>query len=83
MAEDITPHVPSWPHDSPIEVEYPPPPGVPGPPGPPGADGADGATGPAGPAGPAGPGVPAGGLTGQILVKKSDADFDCEWQTPV
>jgi len=74
MAGEVTPHVPSWPHDSPIEVEYPPPPGVPGPPGPPGADGATG---------PAGPGVPAGGLTGQILVKKSDADFDCEWQTPV
>jgi len=27
--------------------------------------------------------VPPGGVTGQILVKKSDADFDCEWQTPV
>lgn len=29
-----------------------------------------------------GEGVPAGGTTGQILVKKSEADFDTEWQTP-
>ena len=29
-----------------------------------------------------GQGVPAGGDTGQILVKKSEADFDTEWQTP-
>lgn len=47
-----------------------------------------GKTGPAGPAGPAGPkgdtgpagpGVVAGGTTGQILVKKSNANYDTEW----
>ena len=27
-----------------------------------------------------GNGIPAGGKTGQLLVKKSDADYDCEWQ---
>lgn len=31
--------------------------------------------------GPAGAGVPAGGTTGQGLVKSSDADFDTEWGT--
>jgi hypothetical protein len=29
--------------------------------------------------GPAGPGVPAGGTTGQALVKNSNADYDTEW----
>ena len=41
-----------------------------------------GDTGPAGPAGdpgPAGPGVATGGTTGQVLAKKSDANFDTEW----
>lgn len=27
-------------------------------------------------------GLPPGGLTGQILRKKSDADYDVEWVTP-
>lgn len=34
-----------------------------------------------GPAGPAGQGVPAGGTTGQALVKNSNADFDTKWAT--
>ena len=52
-----------------------------------GPAGAAGATGPAGPAGaagptgPAGPGVPAGGTTGQFLIKHSDADYDAAWFT--
>lgn len=29
-----------------------------------------------------GPGVPAGGTTGQVLVKASDADFDTQWVDP-
>ena len=33
------------------------------------------------PSGPAGPGVAEGGTTGQILAKKSDADYDTEWIT--
>ena len=69
------------------------PKGDPGPQGPPGEDGAPGAQGeqgPPGPAGqdgaegpqgPAGPGVAAGGTAGQILRKKSDADYDTEWVT--
>ena len=32
-----------------------------------------------GPQGPAGPGVATGGTTGQVLAKKSDANFDTEW----
>lgn len=36
---------------------------------------------PQGETGEVGPGVQAGGTTGQILVKKSDADFDTEWKT--
>lgn len=32
-----------------------------------------------GPQGPAGPGVATGGTTGQILAKKSNANFDTEW----
>lgn len=68
--------------------------GDPGPQGPPGEDGAPGAQGeqgPPGPAGqdgaqgpqgPAGPGVAAGGTTGQVLVKSSDADYDTEWADP-
>ena len=38
-----------------------------------------GKTGPQGPAGSAGPGVAAGGTTGQVLAKKSDANYDTEW----
>ena len=52
------------------------PQGEQGPPGPAGQDGAEG------PQGPAGPGVAAGGTTGQVLVKSSDADYDTEWKTP-
>ena len=52
------------------------PKGDPGPQGPPGEDGAPGAQGPAG------PGVAAGGTTGQVLVKSSDADYDTEWADP-
>jgi hypothetical protein len=33
-------------------------------------------------AGPAGPGAPSGGLTGQVLMKLSDADYDFAWVTP-
>ena len=46
-----------------------------------------GATGPQGPQGEQGPkgdtgeGVAAGGTTGQVLVKSSDADYDTEWGT--
>lgn len=36
---------------------------------------------PQGETGETGPGVQVGGTTGQILVKKSDADFDTEWKT--
>lgn len=44
--------------------------------GPIGPAGQDGATGPAG------PGVATGGTTGQVLVKKSNTDYDTEWQDP-
>lgn len=44
--------------------------------GPIGPAGQDGATGPAG------PGVAAGGTTGQVLVKKSNTDYDTEWTDP-
>lgn len=47
-----------------------------GPQGPQGARGATGATGPAG------QGIPAGGATGQILVKRSGTDYDTNWATP-
>ncbi len=39
----------------------------------------DGADGQPGQTGPAGPGVPAGGSKGQVLKKKSAADYDTEW----
>jgi hypothetical protein len=26
-------------------------------------------------------GIPAGGVAGNVLVKKSDLDYDCEWTT--
>ena len=47
-----------------------------------GEQGEQGIQGPAGiegPQGPAGEGVPAGGTAGQVLTKKSDADYDTEW----
>ena len=52
------------------------PQGKTGPQGPQGKPGADGKTGPQGPAG---PGVAAGGTTGQLLVKKSNTNYDTEW----
>lgn len=62
--------------------------GVMGPTGPQGPTGATGAQGPQGDPGPQGPagaagadgvGVPAGGTTGQALVKASNVDYDTEW----
>lgn len=50
--------------------------------GPQGPQGARGATGATGPQGPSGQGIPAGGATGQILVKRSGADYDTNWATP-
>lgn len=47
--------------------------------GPQGPQGERGATGAAGPAG---QGIPAGGTTGQMLVKRSGADYDTNWATP-
>jgi hypothetical protein len=53
--------------------------------GPEGLDGATGATGPigatgeTGATGPAGVGIAEGGLTGQVLAKKSNDDYDTEW----
>lgn len=32
--------------------------------------------------GPAGPGLPTGGLTGDIIVKKTNADYDYEFKSP-
>jgi hypothetical protein len=43
--------------------------------------GAAGPTGSQGPVGPAGPGVVTGGFTGQVLAKKSNANYDTEWVT--
>ena len=53
--------------------------GDPGPEGPAGPKGDPGPEGPAGQQGPAGQGVPAGGTAGQVLAKKSGADYDTEW----
>jgi hypothetical protein len=47
--------------------------------GPAGPPGAPGAVGPAGPTGPAG--TPEGGLTGQVLTKLSDDDYDVSWES--
>jgi len=41
--------------------------------------GKQGPTGPEGPTGPAGPGFPAGGTTGQMLTKSSNADYATQW----
>jgi hypothetical protein len=43
--------------------------------------GAAGPTGSQGPIGPVGPGVVTGGFTGQVLAKKTNADYDTEWVT--
>ena len=59
-----------------------------GPAGPQGPIGEQGPQGPEGPAGPKGdpgepgPGVPAGGVAGQVLTKKSGTDYDTEWKDP-
>ena len=44
-----------------------------------GAKGDKGDKGDTGETGPAGPGVPSGGTAGQVLKKKSAADYDAEW----
>ncbi|MFD0792761.1 hypothetical protein ACFQZX_03990 [Mucilaginibacter litoreus] len=53
--------------------------GIPGEQGPPGEPGPAGLDGSPGLDGSSGPGVAAGGTTGQILTKLSDADYDTEW----
>ena len=45
------------------------------------AQGPQGPKGDTGPQGPTGSGMPSEGLTGQVLAKKTDADFDLEWKT--
>jgi hypothetical protein len=44
-----------------------------------GPSGPQGVSGPQGPSGPVGPGVPAGGLTNQVLVKATNADYSTTW----
>jgi len=56
--------------------------GAPGPQGPQGEQGIQGPPGPQGEPGSPGEGVPTGGTTGQILAKKSAADYDTEWINP-
>ena len=46
-----------------------------------GDPGAKGEQGPAGQKGDPGEGIPTGGTSGQVLIKKSDADYDTEWTT--
>lgn len=46
-----------------------------------GDPGAKGEQGPAGQKGDPGEGIPTGGASGQVLIKKSDADYDAEWTT--
>ena len=58
------------------------PTGPTGPKGDTGETGPAGETGPQGPTGPAGPGVPAGGVPGQLLAKKTVDDYDGEWVDP-
>lgn len=53
-----------------------------GAPGPAGADGKDGAPGPQGEPGKDGEGVPPGGAAGQVLAKKTAADYDTQWIDP-
>ena len=47
-----------------------------------GPQGPAGKQGPAGVNGPAGPGVATGGTIGQVLAKKSNANYDTEWIVP-
>lgn len=56
--------------------------GPPGPEGPQGPAGIAGAEGPPGPAGKDGEGVPPGGAAGQVLAKKTAADYDTQWIDP-
>lgn len=56
--------------------------GPPGPEGPQGPAGIAGADGPPGPAGKDGEGVPPGGAAGQVLAKKTAADYDTQWIDP-
>lgn len=53
-----------------------------GPEGPRGPQGLAGADGPPGPAGKDGEGVPPGGAAGQVLAKKTAADYDTQWIDP-
>jgi len=53
-----------------------------GPKGDPGSEGAQGPAGEPGPKGDPGEGVPAGGTSGQVLSKTSDADYDTQWVEP-
>ncbi len=46
-----------------------------------GDPGAKGEQGPAGQKGDPGEGIPTGGTSGQVLIKKSDANYDTEWTT--
>lgn len=46
-----------------------------------GDPGDKGEQGPAGQKGDSGEGIPIGGTSGQVLIKKSDADYDTEWTT--
>lgn len=41
-----------------------------------------GTQGPSGPTGATGPGVQAGGTTGQVLAKNSNANYDTTWVAP-
>lgn len=50
--------------------------------GPQGEPGPTGPTGSQGERGPAGPGVPAGGTVGQVLAKKTNANYDTRWIDP-
>jgi hypothetical protein len=52
-----------------------------GPVGPSGAAGPTGSVGPTGASGPSGPGLVAGGVTGQVLSKASNSDYDTQWIT--
>lgn len=53
--------------------------GIQGPPGPAGPQGVMGPQGVQGPVGPSS--APTGGVAGQVLIKKSNTDFDSEWKS--
>lgn len=48
-----------------------------------GTQGVTGATGVQGATGPAGPGLPAGGTTGQLILKNSATDYDTSWTSTI